>query len=130
MHNESGVAEAKLLLARQFGPVHGLLNLIAQRPLTSRPGEDVTEFGYAVQGTVEAAPHLQAGLQAFGDLGTDHSFAGRQSHYLGPVANWEFRPRGAPGEIELEAAYLLPVGAARHATDGQVRLMLEYETRF
>jgi len=130
IHNESGVAEAKLLLARQFGPVRGLLNLIAERPLTNKAGEDDTEFGYAAQGTVEAGRGLNVGLQAFGELGTDKSLGGRQAHYLGPVANWEIHPAGAKGEIELEAAYLLPLGVARHETDGQVRLMLEYEAKF
>jgi hypothetical protein len=127
---ESGVAEAKLLLARQFGPVHALLNLIADKPLSNKHDENATEFGYAAQGTVEAAPHLQVGLQAFGELGTDRSFGGPQSHYVGPVANWELRPRGLPGELELETAYLFAVGPVSRQTDGQVRLMLEYERRF
>ncbi len=130
IHAESGIAEGKLLLARQFGPVRTLLNLIADRPLTRKPGEDVTEFGYAAQGTVETLPHLQVGLQAFGDLGSDRSFLGRQANYLGPVANWEVRPRGLPGEIELEGAFLLPVGEASRQTDSQLRLMVEYERAF
>ena len=130
IHAESGVAEAKLLLARQFGPVRGLLNLIVEKPLTNKDEENETEFGYALQATAPAAHGLNLGLQAFGDLGTDHRFGGRQAHYLGPVAHWEVRPRAARGEIELEAAYLLPVGVARHEADGQLRLMLEYETRF
>ncbi len=127
---ESGVAEGKLLLARQFGPVQGLFNFIAKKPLSNKHDENATEFGYAAQATVEAAPRLRAGVQAFGDLGTDRSFGGAQSHYVGPVVNWELRPRWASGEIELETAYLFPVGAAARETDGQVRLMLEYERRF
>lgn len=127
---ESGVAEGKLLLARQFGPVRTLLNLIAKKPLSDKHDENATNFGYAAQGTVEATPHLQVGVQAFGGLGDDRSFAGRQSHYVGPVANWELRPRGLPGELELETAYLFPVGAASRETDGQVRLVLEYERHF
>jgi hypothetical protein len=130
IHAESGVLEGKLLLARQFGPVRTLVNLIADRALTDKPGEDVTAFGYAAEATVEALPRLQAGVQAFGDLGTNHSFGGLQSHYIGPVVNWEFHPQGLPGELELETAYLLPAGAARHETDSQVRVMLAYERRF
>jgi hypothetical protein len=130
IHNESGVVEAKLLLARQFGPVHGLFNLIAKQPLTGREGEGAMELGYAAQGTVDAGRGVQVGLQAFGDLGTNRSFGGRQAHFVGPVLNWEFHPAGRGNELELQAAYLLPVGAARHETDGQVRVALEWETRF
>lgn len=131
IHNESGVLEGKILLARQFGPVQALLNLIAEQPLTNREGEGATEFGYAAQATVDAGHNLHAGLQAFGDAGTNRSFGGRQDHYLGPVLRWEARPRWAAGsELELEAAYLVPVGAARDKTDGQVRFMVEWEKRF
>jgi hypothetical protein len=130
IHNESGVLEAKVLFAKQAGRFHGLLNLIADRALTDKPGEDDTEFGYAAQGTVDAAPNIQVGLQAFGDLGTNRSLGGRQSRYIGPVAKWELRPSWMPGELELEGAYLLPVAAARDDTDGQVRFALEYERRF
>jgi hypothetical protein len=131
LHNESGVVEAKLLLAKRSGPFEGLFNLISQTPLTDRPGEGDTDLGYAAQGTVDAGRGLKLGAQAFGALGTSRNLGGRQAHYLGPVANWELRPgwmRG--GELELEVAYLLPLGTARADTDGQVRLMLEFERRF
>lgn len=130
IHNESGVLEGKLLLARRFGPVQGLLNLIAEQPLTSREGEGDMEFGYAAQATVDAGHRVQVGLQAFGDAGTNKSFGGPQEHFLGPVVRWETRPRWAASEFELEAAYLFPLGVARDHTDGQVRLMLEWEKRF
>jgi hypothetical protein len=130
VHNESGVLEGKLLFAKQAGPVHALFNLIAEKPLTNKSDEDATEFGYAAQVTFDAGANVQLGGQAFGDLGTDEHFGGRQAHYLGPVANWELRPHGMPGELEFEAAYLFPVGAARDETKGQVRFVLEYERRF
>ncbi|MFL5296767.1 MAG: hypothetical protein ACJ798_10345 [Phenylobacterium sp.] len=130
VHNESGVLEGKLLLAKQAGRFHGLLNLIVDRALTDRRGEDDTEFGYAAQGTFDAGRGVQLGLQAFGDLGTNRSFGGRQGHYLGPVAKWEVRPAWAKGELEFEAAYLLPVGATRGSADNQLRFALEYERRF
>lgn len=130
IHNESGVGEAKLLLARRFGPVQGLLNLVAEQAFTDRSGEGAMAFGYAAQATVETAHHLQLGLQAFGDLGTSRGLGGRQGHYLGPVVSWETRPAGFPGEIGFEAAYLLPLGAAREDADGDLRLMLEFERRF
>jgi hypothetical protein len=131
IHNESGILEGKLLLAKQTGPVLTLVNLIADRPLTDKPEDQVTEFEYAVQSTVDVGHNLGVGLQAFGDLGTDHSFGGAQAHYLGPVGRWEVRPAWMKGgEIELEAAYLLPVGVARHDTDGQMRFVMEFEKRF
>jgi hypothetical protein len=131
LHNESGILEGKLLLAKRWGSFEGLLNLIADKPLTDRPGEGDTEFGYAAQGTWDVGRHLQLGGQAFGGLGTDRSLGGRQAHYLGPVARWEVRPAWLNGgELEFEAAYLLPVGAARNDPDGQVRFVMEYERRF
>ena len=131
IHNESGVLEGKILLAKRAGAFEGLLNLIAQKPLTDRPGEGDTAFGYAAQGTWDVGHNVRLGGQAFGDLGTDRSFGGRQGHYVGPVAQWEVRPAWLKGgELEFEGAYLLPVGTARDQTDGQVRFVVEYERRF
>jgi len=131
IHNESGVAEAKLLLAKRSGTFEGLLNLIAHRPLSDRAGEHDTEFGYAAQGTWGVGHNLRLGGQAFGDLGTDRSFGGRQAHYLGPVAQWEVHPAWLKGgELEFEGAYLLPVGTASDDADRQVRFVVEYERRF
>ena len=130
IHNESGVLESKILLAKQTGRLETLVNLIAKQPLTDRPGEGATAFGYAAQSTLDAGRNLRLGVQAFGDLGSSRSFGGHQSHFVGPVAKWEVRPSGRAGEIELEAAYLFAAGAARHDTDGQVRLALEWEKRF
>lgn len=131
LHNESGVVEAKLLLAKRSGRFEARFNLIGRTPLTDRPGEGDTALGYAAQGTVDAGRGLKLGAQAFGSLGATRSLGGRQGHYLGPVVGWELRPawmRG--GEVELEAAYLLPAGTARADSDGQLRLMVELERRF
>ena len=131
LHNESGVVEAKLLLAKRSGPFEARLNVISQTPLTDRPGEGDTELGYAAQGTVDVSRGLKLGAQAFGDAGTTRSLGGRQGHYLGPVANWELRPSWMKGgELELEAAYLLPMGTARADSSGQLQLMVEFERRF
>ena len=131
IHNESGVLEGKLLLAKRSGSFEALLNVIAQKPLTDRPGEGDTEFGYAAQVTWDVGGNLRLGGQAFGGLGSDRSFGGQQAHYLGPVAKWEVRPAWLKGgELEFEAAYLLPAGAARDEADGQVRFVMEYERRF
>ena len=131
LHNESGVGEAKLLLAKNVDRFQGLLNLIVQHPFTSRPGEDVTQFGYATSVTWELAPGLRAGAEAFGNLGTNALLGGRNAHYVGPTVQWEVRPdwlRG--GEIEVQGGYLFAAGAARTYTDGQLRLNIAFERRF
>ena len=131
IHNESGVLEAKLLLAKRLGSFEGLLNLIATRALTDKHGEKATELGYAAQATWDVGHNVRLGGQAFGDLGVISHLGGAQAHYLGPVAQWELRPawmRG--GEVEFEVAYLVPAGTARHDADGQVRFVLALERRF
>lgn len=131
IHNESGLLEGKILLAKQMGAVEGLLNLIAQKPLTERPGEGDTAFGYAAQVTYAVGGGLRLGAQGFGNLGSNRSLGGRQGHYVGPVANWEFRPAWMKGgEVELELAYLLPVSVARAEADSQVRFVIEFERKF
>lgn len=130
LHNESGLLEAKLLFAKQADPVQGLFNLILEQPLTDRDGEGLMEVEYAAQATVDAGHKLKLGAQAFGDIGTTGAFGGRQEHYAGPIAKWETYPSWLPGELELEAAYLFPLGSARDETDGQVRFVIEYEHRF
>ena len=131
IHNESGILEGKLLLARQAGRVQTLVNLIIQRPLTDKANDRLSTFGYAAQSTVDAGRNVRLGVQAFGALGTNRNPGGRQGHYIGPVAQWEVRPAWAKGgELEFEAAYLLPVGTARRETDNQLRFVVEYETRF
>ena len=130
IHAESGKVEAKLLLAKRSGGFETRLNLIANRALTDKPGEDVTQFGYAAQTTWETGHDVQLGVQAFGELGTGDSLGGHRRHYLGPLVAWELHPKSVPGELEFEAAYLLPLGQARHDTDGQVRVKVAWERRF
>ena len=131
LHNESGVGEAKLLFAKNVDRFQGLLNLIAQHSFTSRPGENVTQFGYAASATWELIPGLRAGAEAFGNLGTNHLVGGRNPHYVGPTVQWETRPdwlRG--GEFDVQAGYLFAADGARGYTDGQMRLNVEFERRF
>ncbi len=128
LHGGASVAEGKLLFARQFGPIKTTANLIAERPISLNGRE--TEFEYGLQATAEAARGLNLGVQALGDLGTTHRFGGRQEHYLGPLAQFEMRPKGLGGEIELEAAYLFAAGSAKDETGGQFRFVIEFEKRF
>jgi hypothetical protein len=131
IHNESGVGEAKLLFGKSLGHFQARLNLIAEHPFSDRPGENLTSFGYAASGTWALRPGLRAGVEGFGDLGTDRRLGGRNAHYVGPTVVWETHPdwmRG--GELELQAGYLFAAGAARGYADGQARLSLEFERRF
>ncbi len=119
--------EAKLLLQHRRGGFDGRINLIAEKALA--PGEPV-EFGYA--GSIDwqvAGDEVKLGLAAFGDLGTTRSFGRRQEHFIGPEMKFEIEHLG-PGEIEIETGWLRAFGAARDVTDGQARLLLEYELHF
>jgi hypothetical protein len=131
LHNESGVGEAKLLFGKSFGHFQALLNIIAEHPFTSRPGENLTAFGYAASGTWEVRPGFRAGVEGFGDLGTSQRLGGRDAHYVGPTVLWETHPNWVHGgELELQAGYLFAAGAARGYTDGQAQLNIEFERRF
>ncbi|WP_309606538.1 hypothetical protein [Phenylobacterium sp.] len=131
IHNESGVLEGKILLAKQAGGFEALVNLIAKRALTERPGEDDTRFGYAAEATFDVGHRLKLGAQAFGDMGTNRAFGGRRAHYVGPVARWAVKPGWmSGGELELEAAWLLPLGTARADSDSQLRFVMAFERRF
>jgi len=130
IHNQSGVLEGKLLLAKTQNRFQGLFNIIAGQALTDRDGAGATEFSYAASATWETAPKLRVGVEAFGDLGTSRSFGGRQAHYVGPVVKWETRPSWLPAELELEAGYLFAAGGAKDYTDGQLRVLIALERRF
>ncbi len=130
IHNESGVAEAKLLLAKTRDRFQGLLNLIVEKPLTDQPGEDATEYAYAASATWEVDATLRLGVEAFGDIGVAGGLGGRQPHYIGPVAKWELHPTWLPAELEIGAGYLFAAGSARDHADGQIRLLVALERRF
>jgi hypothetical protein len=67
------VVEAKLLGARQFGPIQAVANLIMERPLNV-PDERFASYGYAASATWQPALAWRLGAQAFGELGSDHGF--------------------------------------------------------
>ncbi len=130
LHNEAGKVEGKLLLGRDFGPVRGIFNIVAEQPLTDKDGEGAMEFGYAGQATAEVAHDVGVGVMAFGDLGTNRDFGGRQGHFAGPLVEWELDQLGGHGELEFKAAYLFALGAAKDETDGQIHLAVEWEKEF
>jgi hypothetical protein len=121
------VIETKLLLQHRAGGFDARMNLIAEKPLA--PNEPV-EFGYAASVDWQVVgDEVKLGLTAFGDLGTTRKFGARQEHFIGPTAKFEIERLG-PGELGIEAGWLRAFGSARDVTDGQARLLIEYELRF
>lgn len=120
------IAETKLLVQHRKGPFDGRLNLIAEKELH---GGEPMEFEYAASADWEAFGEIRLGAAAFGDLGTGHGLTTHGEHFAGPIVKAEIEHLG-PGELEIETGYLFALGEARHETDGQLRLNLEYEFRF
>ena len=118
--------ETKLLLQHKRGPFDGRLNLKAAKPLD---GGAPVEFGYAASADWAVIGELRLGAAAFGDLGTSRNLTTRAAHFAGPIVKTEIEHLG-PGELGIETGYLFALGRARDATDGQFRLLLEYEFRF
>jgi hypothetical protein len=119
--------ELKTLLEHEAGPFDARLNLIAEKHLDSG---DAFEFGYAASADWAVVGEIRAGLQAFGEFGELDHFAGRNEHYLGPVIKAEIEHLPGGSELEIETGWLKALGAADDETDGQFRLLLEWETRF
>jgi hypothetical protein len=122
------VVEAKLLLAKRTGAFEGVLNLVAERPLNV-PTERYANYSYAAAATWEVVDDLRLGIEAFGDLGDDYGLKSGGA-YVGPVAQWEFHPKGAPFEIEMRASWLAATGSSRDDADSQVRLTVGLERKF
>jgi len=127
---ESDGLEAKLLLAKTQGRFQGLVNLILERPLGAPTGQGFSSYGYAASATWRVVGRWRIGAEAFGDLGDDHSFFGRQGAYVGPQVKWQGRPGRLPFELAFDAGWLAPVGLDQREAKSQGRLSLEIERRF
>lgn len=124
---EPDAIELKGLFEHQAGSFDTRLNIFAERPM--RSGEPI-ELSYGASADwALIGDEVRVGIAAFGDLGTTNNFGGRQEHYIGPVTKLEIEHVGR-GELEVELGYLRAIGAARDRTDGQVRVLIGYETRF
>lgn len=130
LNGEDDAGEAKLLLAKTEGRFQGLLNLIVERPLGVPAGEGFASYGYAASATWQTVGALRLGVEAFGDLGSDHAFLGRQGAYVGPQVKWEGTPRFSPVEIDIDAGWLAAVGPNRGEAGSQFRFGVELERRF
>ena len=129
VRSDAGAAEVGLLLGRDFGPVRGRFNFVAEQPFTDGDGEGAMMYSYSAQATVAVAGGLALGLQAYGDLGDNRDFGAHKGHYVGPMIVWEAE-RPTTTSFSVEAAWLAPLGAARDESDGELRLMVELERRF
>ena len=118
------VIAGKLLLEKRVRDFDARLNLAVEKP----HGKTV-ELGYAASADVEVAEELRVGAVALGELGSFRNFTTRGGHFAGPVIKYEFE-KLAGGEFGIETGYLFALGKARHETDGQIRLLLEFERHF
>jgi hypothetical protein len=125
LRGEPDVIEGKLLLAKQVQRFQGLLNLIVERPVSGPGGDQFASYGYAASATWRTVGALRLGAEAFGDLGSDHVFGGRQGAYVGPQVLWEGRPGRGPVELGVDAGWLFPVGTDRAEARSQLRIGLE-----
>jgi hypothetical protein len=128
LHGEDDKGEAKVLLAKNAGRFQGLFNFIVERPIGVP--QAYASYGYAASATWRTFGALRLGVEAFGDLGSDHGFLTEsEGAYIGPELRWEVRPSFAPVEIEIDAGWLAAVGPDRDEADSQARLTIEFERR-
>ena len=120
--------QVKFIFADEIGKFRWIANLNVEHVTGDA---DETEFGYAGLAAYRVAPHLELGLETFGDLGTTDEFGdlGDQEAFVGPVLLASFGGV-ADGVIEIEAGYLFALAASGDETNGQARLMIEWEKRF
>ena len=119
--------ETKLLFEHRQGSFEGRLNLVAEKEL--KRGSPV-ELGYAASADWKLVGDLRGGIEGFGELGSTRRLLPRAAHFVGPMVKTELEHLPGRGELEIEAGYLFALGAARDETNGQARLLLEYEFRF
>jgi len=127
LHGEGDAVSLSALFQKTAGPFDGRLNLGWERGLGD--DNDESEFGYAASAMWEVADDVSLGAKAFGELGDGDGLGGRREHFAGPVVEWEMDEIPG-GELGIEAGYLFALGAARDDADGQLRLGLEWETKF
>lgn len=123
--------EAKLLMQHRSGPWDLRFNLIAEKSFES---DEKVELGYAASADVAVNDRLRLGAEAFGDLGTFSHFAPAAEHFFGPYAKVRLiKIADSDGDgddhggLTLKAGYLFALGKTRENTDGQMRMMLEFE---
>ena len=119
----SDKAEAKLLLAKDFGKFTHLANLAVEREFGQDSSDD-TEFGLSWGSRYRYNQYFEPGFELysnFGKLGDGKSFD-EQDHKLGPVVY------GHIGSFKYDVGYLF--GLSDDSADGTFKFLIEYEFRF
>jgi hypothetical protein len=119
--------EFKTLLQHRSGPWDARLNVKFNKILGT---SDPVSVGYAASLDWALKHEIKFGLAAFGDMGNTKHFAPRAAHFIGPIGKFEIEHLPGDSELTIETGYLVALGAARDEAKGQIRLMLEWETKF
>jgi len=110
------------------GPLRWNTNVFFERAFnatTEEPHE--TELSYQAQVTYRLPNGMDAGAQAFGDLGKWNDWLphDEQSHRIGPALFGKVKLGEGRQAIEYNAAWLF--GASKAAADNAFRMQVEYE---
>lgn len=127
IRGQGGTGEAKLLLEKQMGGFTSRLNLVAERPFSEHGAR--TNISYAASMDWRVASHVRLGAESFGEMADGGSWGGRRPYYAGPVVKYEVVGLPHIG-IDIEAAWLAALGAARQEANSQFRLIVELEKKF
>ena len=110
-----------------MGAVRWNANLLFERVYRGSHDEaHPTEIGYQLQAKSTISGDLEAGVQAFGEMGkwNDWSPTSEQEHRIGPAIFGKVKLGGREA-IRYNAAVLF--GATKAAADNTFRLQAEYE---
>lgn len=124
--NDADAIEARLILAKDWGATHHVMNLVLEKEVGSGP-KDELESALLWSSRYRLSPYFQPGFELqleTGELNDDISFEDNEQ-YLGPVAYGNI-PLGEG--IHYRAGYLF--GLTHDASDGQAIFELEYELEF
>jgi hypothetical protein len=120
--------EWKLLFEKLTGPLRNRLNINFEEELGGED-ENSTKLEYAWQTKWRTGTPIEAGFEAFGELGeiSDILPLDEQEHQLGPVLWWELEI-GERSKLEVQLGWLFGLTGA--TPDGTLKWIVEYEIQF
>ncbi len=120
--------EWKLLFEKLTGPLRNRLNINFEEELGGED-ENSTKLEYAWQTKWRTGTPIEAGFEAFGELGeiSDILPLDEQEHQLGPVLWWELEI-GERSKLEVQLGWLF--GLTDATPDGTLKWIVEYEIQF